>query len=397
MNGGMQRCFHIMHQLAKHFALTAIIHQDKEIFLKSVKEYPAIASAKIFSTKNNVAKDLLSLIPAKVENALRSRWYQRVWNTPADSSLIKYYPILTQLLKCQKFDAIILENSATLNAVRIIRRYDKEVPVIYNAHNVDSNLAKAALTRREISENQFKGILDRERNLHNMVSAVLTCSKMDKERFEELNAGKLQIKVVPNGMTITEKKFNSGVQQDQPEYILFCGSLWSLPNAEGLHWFCKKIWPGILAVFPNLKLLIVGSGELPEKYLDIRWTQNIEFTGAVDDVKTWYNEVSVVVAPLLTGSGTRLKILEAMALGVPVVSTEIGAEGIDYKNGENILMENREEDFAEKLVMLLINKNLRIEIATAARRLVEQQYEWDVIGMQLKKGLQSLMRDKKVM
>ncbi len=113
MNGGMQRCFHILHQLAKHFKLIAIIHQDKESFLKCVVAFPAMAKAKIYSTKDRKAKDALNLLPEKWENAFRSRWYQRELNRPADGSLIKYYPILTQLLKEQKFDAIILENIAT--------------------------------------------------------------------------------------------------------------------------------------------------------------------------------------------------------------------------------------------------------------------------------------------
>src|SRR5690349_13851223 len=121
MNGGMQRCFHIMHQLARHFKLTAVIHQDKKDFLKCIEQFPALKETKIFSTKNVKTKDALNWLPQRWENALRSRWYQRELNRPADGSLIKYYPILTQLLKEEKFDAIILENIATLNAVKIIR------------------------------------------------------------------------------------------------------------------------------------------------------------------------------------------------------------------------------------------------------------------------------------
>ena len=162
MNGGMQRCFNIMNQLAMHFDLSAIIHQEKSDFLKAVDHYPAIKSAKIYSTKNNVSKKFSSFIPSRAEKALKSRWYQRKWQSPADGSLIKYYPILIHLLKTEKFDGVILENLATLNAVRIIRRYDKRVRIIYDAHNVDSNLEKAALKRNEIAESRFKSTLQRE-------------------------------------------------------------------------------------------------------------------------------------------------------------------------------------------------------------------------------------------
>ena len=394
MNGGMQRCFNMLHQLTLHFKLTAIIHQEKENFLQSIKDYPAIASAKIYSTKNNDTKDLLNLIPARVENALRSRWYQRKWNSPADSSLIKYYPILIQLLKRQKFDVIILENLATLNAVRIIRRFDKKVKIIYDAHNVDSNLEKAALNRNETSYKQFKSILNRERNLKEMVNGIITCSENDKQRFEQLNSGKLVVEVVPNGIAIPETRFDAGVKKDQPEYILFCGTLCSIPNVEGLDWFCKSIWPLILQQFPNLKLLIIGGGKLPEKYRAIKATRNIEFTGSVQDVKKWYNYATISVVPLLTGSGTRLKILEAMAMGVPVVSTEIGAEGICYNNQIDIIIADEEKEFAEKVIQLLKNQKLRIEIAQHARELVKKQYDWNIIGLQMRKVLTLLTNNK---
>ncbi|MGN6267187.1 MAG: glycosyltransferase family 4 protein [Ginsengibacter sp.] len=383
MNGGMQRCFHIMHQLSKHFKLTAIIHQDKKDFLKCIEEFPALKSAKIFSTKNIKTKDALNWLPQRWENALRSRWYQRELNRPADGSLIKYYPILTQLLKEQKFDIIILENIATLNAVKIIRRYDKEVKIIYNAHNVDSNLAKAAFERKEISIKQLKGYHDFESRLYKTVDAIFTCSEDDKNIFEEMNNGQLKVEVVPNGVSVPAKKYSKGVNEQIPRFLIFCGSLWSIPNAEGLHWFCKRIWPLVLNEFPGLKLLVVGIGELPEKYAEAYNTPSTEFTGAVDDVKPWYNKATISVVPLLTGSGTRLKILEAMGMGVPVISTTIGAEGIDYMEGKEIMIADKESDFAYKVTALFNNKDQRIMMSEEARKLASAQYNWNVIGEKL--------------
>lgn len=380
MNGGMQRCFHILHQLAKHFNLTAIIHQDKKSFQECVEEFPALAKAKIYSTKEVSIKDALALFPSKLENAFRSRWYQRELNRPADGSLIKYYPVLTQLLKEKKFDAIILENMATLNAVKIIRRYDKKVKIIYNAHNVDTNLAKAAFDRKEITSNEMKSYRDVESNLYKKVNAIFTCSNDDKDIFDQMNNGRLKIAVVPNGVNVPEKKYNAAVNEQIPRFLLFCGSLSSIPNAEGLHWFCKKIWPQILQAFPGLKLLVVGIGKLPEKYSGVYSTLSIEFTGAVDDVKPYYNKAAVSIAPLLTGSGTRLKILEAMGMGVPVVSTSIGAEGLDYTDGQNILIADNEIEFAEKVIHLLAKKEQRLRLQQNARTLVKSNYDWNVIG-----------------
>lgn len=380
MNGGMQRCFHILNQLAKHFDVTAIIHQDKESFLKSVGDYPAIGSVKLFSTKEVVARDVFNILPQKFEKALRYRWYKKTLKGSADSSLLQYYQILKALLTKQKFDIIILENLATLNAISIIRKYDQEVKIIYNAHNVDSNLAKAAFNRGEIQSHQWQGYYKCESNLHKVVDGIFTCSQNDKDEFVKMNNGKLLSEVVPNGVSIPTKKYDAGVNQDLPEYILFCGSLGSIPNAEGLNWFCKKVWPLIILRYPSLKLLVVGSGELPEKYYDINETKFIQFTRAVGDVKPWYNKATVAVVPLLTGSGTRLKILEAMGLGVPVISTTIGAEGITYTNGKDILIANSETDFAEKIFCLLKDKEQRLHIQHNAKKLVEENYAWNRIG-----------------
>lgn len=390
MNGGMQRCFHIMHQLAKHFELTAIIHQDGKDFLKCVDEFPALRKAKIYSTQNVKVKDALHLLPQRWENAFRSRWYQRELNRPADGSLIKYYPILTKLLKEQQFDAIILENIATLNAVKIIRRYDKEVKIIYNAHNVDTNLAKAAFERKEISTKQLKGYHDFESQLYKTIEAIFTCSEDDKNIFQEMNNHQLKVEVIPNGVNISDKRYHEGVNQQIPRNILFCGSLWSVPNAEGLHWFCKEIWPLVLKEIPGLKLLVVGIGDLPQKYAETYVTPSAKFAGAVNDVKPWYNNAAVSVVPLLTGSGTRLKILEAMGLGVPVISTTIGAEGIDYTEGKEIIIADDEKEFAEQLIRLIRNKDQREEMVVAARELACARYDWNVIGDKMASFINSI-------
>jgi glycosyltransferase involved in cell wall biosynthesis len=391
MNGGMQRCFNIMHQLAKHFKLIAIIHQDKQSFLKCKDVFPSMASAKIYSTKDLQVKDIFSLLPTKLEKALRSRWYQRELNRPADGSLIKYHPILKKLLKKQQFDAIILENSATLNAVKIIRRYDKKVKIIYNAHNVDSNLAKAAFERKEIDATQLKSCQKTESDFYKIVDAVITCSENDKEILDHMNGGKLKISIVPNGVNLCGKAYNETIIQDEAGYILFCGSLWSIPNAEGLHWFCKKIWPLVLNEIPSLRLLIVGIGELPAKFAGVMNTRNIELIGEVKDLKPWYQKSAVSVVPLLTGSGTRLKVLEAMGMGVPVISTKKGAEGIDYSEGKNIVIADEENTFAKQIITLLQDKNKQMEIAEHAKALVKQKYDWNIIGNNMANSIKVIL------
>lgn len=369
--------------MATYFDLSLIIFQEKDLFMEAAAEYPAIANIKIYSTKNDSrSKDIFSLLPAKFENAFRYRWIKKQLQGPADSMFLEYYPILKRLLKSFKYDCIVLENLATLNAISIIRKYDFEVKIIYDAHNVDTNLAANAVAKFGMNKAAQSKIHSAESSLHTKVNAIITCSDLDTKDFLEMNQNKIVAASIPNGVS-TGNVCNEGVFLDEPEYILFCGALWSPPNSEGLLWFYNSIWPGVKKAFPALKLLVVGSGEPPASLLQLLSDVSLEFTGAVADVKPFYNQATVAIVPLLSGSGTRLKVLEAMSYGLPVISTSKGAEGIDYKTGENILIEDHENEFAEKVIYLLCNRNDRISIGHKGSKMAIEKYDWNTVGKKL--------------
>lgn len=384
MNGGMQRCFNIIIQLAKHFDVTLIIHQGKTDFLKAIAAYPAIANVQVKSTKDYMHKaGLIGLLPTKIANAIRYRWYKQQLKGPADGLFLQYYPVLNVLLKQHKYDVIILENLATLNAVSIIRKYDSSVKIVYDAHNVDSILALVAVEKWAMEKPTQSLINAAEASLCKTVDAVLACSQHDLDELKKLNGGKLSGAVIPNGVAVATHLADEGVLQEMPEYILFCGSLHAVPNSEGLLWFYNKIWLAVKQSFPSLKLLIVGSGNTPESLHPLLNDASIHFTGAVEEVRPWYNKAAVAIVPLLSGSGTRLKILEAMGLGLPVISTSKGAEGIAYSNGQDIIIADKETDYAAALINLLNSKQTRINIQQNARKLAKAIYDWDIVGNSL--------------
>jgi len=379
--GGAQRYFHTIHQLARFFDLSIIIFQDESSFSKAATEYPAIAKVKVYNTNDYPQKkDVFSLLPVKFENAFRYRWIKKNLFATADGNFLKYYPPLKIILQQQKFDVIILENMSTLNAIPIIKKYGNNAKVIYNAHNVDTHLASVGIKHWGTEKKYLKEIEQTERSFGKKLDAVFTCSEKDKEDLVRMNDGNLLAGVIPNGVAIPSMMYDHSVRDDKPFYIIFCGALWTEPNSEGLDWFCKEIWPLIRNEFPDLKLLVVGSGELPQKFAGLRNIDSLEFTGRVDDVKPWYNKSAVSVVPLLNGSGTRLKVLEAMGLGVPVVSTKKGAEGIEYTNRKDILIADTAKEFANTLLQLLNDKEERISISKAARKLAEEKYDWNIIG-----------------
>lgn len=384
MNGGMQRWFHVIHQLAKYFKLTLVTLQSKEGFLLAADEFPALRQLEIYSTKAlEPAKDVFSLLPLKLQKALRYRWYKKTLKGSADGSLLQYYPLLIKLMAQNKYHAIVLENMATLNAVSIIRKYDKKAAIVFDAHNVDSKLAATAVEKGVMKKKHQVNIYHTESSLYKKVDYLLACSANDLEELLQMNSYKLSGTVIPNGVNLSNNLFDGGVLKETPEYILFCGALWSPPNSEGLFWFYNDIWPLVKETFPSLHLLVVGSGRVPPDMESVTEDSSVYFTGAVDDVKPWYNKASVAIVPLLRGSGTRLKILEAMNLGLPVISTSKGAEGLDYTHGENIIIADKENEFAYAVIQLLNNKERRLLIRKSAREMVVKKYDWNVIGKKM--------------
>ena len=382
MNGGRQRCFHIINQLASHFELTASIHQDKNCFLKASSFYPAISTIKIYSTKEEQApNDIFNLLPGNLGDSLRYKWIKKQLISPANGSFLQYYPVLKRVLKMNHFDAIILENLFTINAVKAIRKLTKETTIIYDAHNVDTHLAEGSVHLREIRKT--------ESELYKKVDAILACSEKDKCDFLKMNKNRLPVTVIPNGVMVGEI-CNQQIVSEVPQFILFCGSLWSTPNSEGLLWFYNKIWHRVRELFPELKLLIVGSGQLPGGFEPLMIDPSLVFTGSVNDVKPFYEKAAVAIVPLLNGSGTRLKVLEAMSLGLPVVSTAKGAEGIDYTDNRDILIASDEIEFADKIIMLLSNKCTRVLLSKAGRALVDKRYDWNIIGKSMSNFINSI-------
>jgi polysaccharide biosynthesis protein PslH len=392
MNGGMQRCFHIMNQLAMNFDLTVIIHQDKHSFLKAAALYPAISSIKIYSTgEEKPHRDIFNLLPGSLENSIRYRWIKKNLIKPADGSFLKYYPLLKRLLEKYKYDIIILENLFTTNAINTVRKYAGKAAIIYDAHNVDSNLAWDLAVSLQVTTPHLRGIRKAESNLYKAVDAIFTCSQKDKSEFLKMNKHQLNAVVIPNGVCIQELS-DHGVQMDDPVFILFCGALSTFPNSEGLLWFYNNIWPVVRKTLPQLQLLIVGSGELPQGCQQLKKDPSLVFTGPVDDVRCWYNKAAVSIVPLLSGSGTRLKILEAMSFGLAVVSTSKGAEGIDHMDGKDIIIADEAEEFANQLISLLVNKERRISIGRGGRELVVKKYNWNIIGKKIADFVNSIQK-----
>jgi glycosyltransferase involved in cell wall biosynthesis len=180
---------------------------------------------------------------------------------------------------------------------------------------------------------------------------------------------------VPTGVDI--EYFKPDGRAPEQGLILFLGSMDWMPNIDAVQYFVGSIFPIIKEKYPSAKLAIVGRNPIKSVKELSDDDKSIVVTGTVDDVRPYLRKASVMVVPLRAGGGIRIKIFEAMASGVPVVSTSVGAEGLDVENNKNILIGDSPEDFADKTLRILNNE--LPEISSNARRLVEENFSWEKV------------------
>jgi sugar transferase (PEP-CTERM/EpsH1 system associated) len=205
-----------------------------------------------------------------------------------------------------------------------------------------------------------------------------TVSETDKQLLLKRNP-RLRVDVIPNGVDI--QKYQPLPRKPDPSSFMFIGNMGYPPCVDAALYFCKEILPIIRKTNRQGECWIVGRD--PDRKILALNRDGVHVTGRVDDVVPYYQQSDICVVPLRAGGGTRLKILESMALGRPVVSTTIGCEGLDVMDGEHLLIADSPEQFAEKSVKLLNDPILYQRISTNARHLVETRYDWDTIASKL--------------
>lgn len=187
-----------------------------------------------------------------------------------------------------------------------------------------------------------------------------------------------QIAVVPNGIftadyTQPSQRLNLGEAA-----LLFTGTMNYRPNVDAVLWFVKHVLDRVRQAVPSARLFIVGNK--PHPRLDaIRQRPDVEITGFVQDVTPFLHSAAIYIAPLRMGSGTRLKLLQAMAVGCAIVSTSVGAQGIALQNGREAIIADDVLSFAQAIIGLLGDPERRAALGAAARQLAQARYDWSVI------------------
>jgi glycosyltransferase involved in cell wall biosynthesis len=256
------------------------------------------------------------------------------------------------------------------------------VPAILDLHNVYSLLVRRAAAEQarwwsRLYLRREATLLDRaERRAIQSVNGVFAVSEEETQHFKEL--GPKSLYVVPNGVDCAAYEAASADRRSPVPTLLYLGTMSWVPNVNAALFLAKEVLPRIRLRFPDARVQIVGRDPTPEVQA-LNALPGVEVTGGVPDVKPYLREAHILAVPLEAGGGTRLKILEAFASGLPVVSTPTGAEGLKVVHGEHLVIADRER-FAEGILSVLSGAISGALLAERARMLAHTQYDWNIIG-----------------
>jgi sugar transferase (PEP-CTERM/EpsH1 system associated) len=271
------------------------------------------------------------------------------------------------------------------------------VPVVYNAHNVEhALLASRARIQpnpllRRFLRRQSELLREFEREACRRADLVLACSATDADALRAL-APSARIEVVANGVDLEANRPEAAAAAPpRGGKLVFVGQMGWFPNRDGVDWFLREIFPRVLEKRPEAEFVLVGKPdglEVPE-----RVRPRTTLAGFVPDLRPFVHAAQVYVVPLRAGSGTRLKVLEAMALGKAIVTTGIGSEGIALRHGESALYADDADGFAAAVVSLLDSPQAVQRLGEAARACAERRYGWDAIGGDLRRAYAEALQD----
>lgn len=371
-NGSRLRAFHLLQGLAQKHKVTVIAFTDTDQ-----------------SPQPNDLADLAERVitlPRRTYQPGRMRALIGLVSPQPRSLIDTFDPHALQIIQevvKEKFDAIVASELSMAYYARVLPHRAKifdevEIGLYADAYKSASGLARWRNGLTWFKYARFLRAMARDFRVLTAVSA------QERARLTGIGIPPERIEIIPNGVDCALSDEDNC--QREPFTLIYNGALTYSANYDAMHFFLEEILPQVRALEPRVKLKITGRA--PQFAINELSQDNVvSFTGYVQDIRALVKSSAVCIVPLRQGGGTRLKILEAMALGTPVVSTGKGAEGLGLENNKELLVADSPEEFARAIVRLLTDEPLRVRLSRAARERICREYDWRVIQSRMEQIL----------
>jgi glycosyltransferase involved in cell wall biosynthesis len=306
----------------------------------------------------------------------------------------QFHNKLKEILQQQTYDVVQLEGLFLSPYIATIRANSKAL-ISLRAHNVEYLIwERMAANTTSFLKKSYLNLLARrlkreELQAIQQVDCILPISQVDERTYRELGV-KVPMLVCTAG--VDEKLLTLETAEKEENSLFHLAAMNWQPNVQAVKWLMEKIWTLVHAKFPNVNIYLAGK-DMPPEFFNLD-SSNVRVMGRVEDAKTFMLSKNIMLVPLLSGSGMRIKIIEGMALGKVIISTSIGAEGISYTHKKDILIADTAADFAAAIELALKDKLLCQNLAKNARELVVQKYSNSSIVSKLLDFYRSQLLDK---
>ena len=367
---------------------------DVKVVAVATPKHPYVVSAfsKSYLTKTRFESVFIDTTPHKIE-ALKTLF------TGKSYQIERFYhknmaSKLTEILKGEDFDIIHVESIYMAPYIPLLRKYSK-AKILLRLHNIEHQIWE------RLSENEHNPIMKLayrvnahqlkrvERRILHEVDGYMSISEPDYQYFHE-TAPDVPGIVIPFGLDVDNYDLEDDdyIATDQPTLFHLGSMNWS-PNVEGILWFLEEVWPEILLAHPDLTFTLAGH-DIPDSIRN-RHDTTVTVMGAVPNANEFMMDYDIMVVPLLSGSGIRIKIVEAMALGRVVITTSIGAEGLDVQDGKHLFIANTPEEFVSVINKCVAMPDLCSIISENAQHYISVHHNNVVISNQLEDFYQNIL------
>jgi glycosyltransferase involved in cell wall biosynthesis len=388
--GGALRTYGILHGLYKaghEITLLSFHEPDSSVRIESTPLAQYCKQIETVSPPGRSKKDRLRDLIVSGQPDIARRLYSE-----------DFYACLQQLVNDTTFDVIQFEGIEVACYLPLLRKSGVKAKLCYDAFNAEAALQRLifqvdrAVMRRwpaaVYSLIQTQRITQFEREICQQADCVIAVSAEDAQILRQYRADGT-VPIVTNGIFVDDYIQSSEELDLGKNTLVFTGKMDYRPNVDAMTWFTSEVLPLVQAEIPDTRLYIVG--QKPHARLEkLRYKNNVEITGWVQDVQPFLRGAGVYVAPLRMGSGTRLKILEAMASGCAVVATTIAISGMRHEAKQALLVKDDEVSMSKAIIELLKHSAQRTALGKNAQRFVKQYYDWPVLIPDLLKIYQDM-------